>query len=655
MQKNKPVSEFSQKVITFFGYWWVALSVLLSLWELAAKIFAFNLSQNLKIILLCAALLITVVIAFTCLKSFPYILDRLFNRQAIDEKYFNISELDHSNFLKAIVFTNMPYVGHYERLLTPLIDSCKNKDYEQAIKIGLSNSPMLYHMKNNYIRVINGFYSLYAVEKAKSIHLIRDKSPKYNYAYCYMLINDLGWSICQLSVSELEKVKKYLENNKMFTTEFDISSYINLQNSPVNVGLSNIKRARDILESQRMHYKLIAQAIRHMLNFRTCMIIEPDLFEKLKKCINNINNPKDKNEMLGNSYYYLAYQKLKEQEEVGEYEKKVIEKALEEIDIASDYYIKIDDNSRLSKCYNVKGRLLLFTGNQIEAKREFEIGLQYARKVIRFDQIIVSLEYLSEIESDEKKRREYSKEGLSVSLALGDSKYTCLFQKKYKPKQIILIRHGESMKNITPTVSGEGELTCFGKEHISILGEKLNNYLIPFDYSSIKIYGYNKRQVVETAEILSEKIENSCIEYDALFSPTYMGDLHNVQETETNNANIMRLKKWRAGLITIDELNVPNMDLPILNENEKNGYWYRAEKIIELLTKEECSIVVCTTSLEMILTQYLINSTFNLETYKHMDVPLGGMVHFVEDVNERESKYMIVNKEYSTNIDYRKL
>ena len=343
MKPKKKISDFSQKIITFIGYWWLTLTVMINIWQLVDFLFTISIDFPINIVILICVILVSLIIALVLLKSFPYVLDKIFDKQALEEKYYYISEEERTNFLKSIIFSNLPYIKNEENLLKSLRDACSNNDYELAIKIGLNNSPMFYHLKNNYIRVLNGIVTLYALEKAKDFHIVKEHSKKYYYVLCAVLINDLGWSLCKLSNTELKKINNYLELNQGIKEE--IKSICDFNNSSAEeLGLANIKYARKLLENKNIHPKLVAQSIRHLLNFTSCIKSEPKLFNSFEKIIKKINNETDRTEMQGNLYYYLAVQKLLEQSK-HLVDNDIVLQAIKEIDLAKEYYLKIQDLS----------------------------------------------------------------------------------------------------------------------------------------------------------------------------------------------------------------------------------------------------------------------------------------------------------------------
>lgn len=652
--EEKKLSKFSKNFVKFIGYWWITLSVIIAIWQLFDFVYDFQIPSPWDWIAIVGVIVFSLSIAVVLTCSFPFILDVIFNKQALEEKYYHISDEEKNQYFKSIIYSNLPYIKNDENLLDSILTACSKNDYDLAIKIGLNNSPLFYHLKNNYIRVLNGIITMYALEKSKESHMINEHTPKYHYVLCSVLINDLGWSLCNVSNNELSKINCFLyANNDIKKCVMSICKFDN-NLSAERLGLENIKYARKLLRSQNMHPKLIAQAIRHLLNFKSCLEEEPDLVNKFTKAIKRINNEDDKCEMLGNLYFYFAEQKFLQQKETNT-DADVIKHALKEIEEAKKYYLKIKDYSRLSKCYNIKGKLFLLQENIRAAEREFNNGLSEAYKIIRYDQVLENLYCLAKLVPADNGKNQYAREGLNVAQSLENEEFIEKFGLLYKPKQIILLRHGEATKNIESTINGEGKLTEFGREHITKISQKINEYLTKYKYEKVTIFGHSKQQVNETITILMSSIDKSKYMLDDVFSPTFMGELFEINESDPKHADdINKLKRWRAGLVHVLDLDIKDIEPPINDAN--SGYWDRAKKMYDLISQDDCSIVVCTTSIAILLTQYILNNSFDGKTYRHLDIPLGGIVHFIEDVSQqKETTYKLINKEENVNIDYRNL
>lgn len=673
MNKAK-ISDKSQKLITFMGYWWVSFSVIFGIVQLSQFAFSYTIDiWWLGLILVMAILVLSTIISCLLLKFFPHILDKIFDKLPEEKKYIDLSEEEKSAALKAIIYSSLSNCENDETLLTPLKILCdenaKNDDVLQAIRVGIINSPIFHRLGKSKVRAINGVYTLFALEKAEERRLV--EHGEACYIRNYVLINDLGWEISRLSDDEYTEFKDYIISQNL--SKLLVRNYgFDLGNIQKTLAINNIEKAKKELEENGSHEPLRAQALRHLLNIDDNYYVEDNLRE-FNKIISEIKNDDDRKEMQGNACYLRAVHAISHLSDNGteQANEKFFCDALQYIQAAQRYYMSLStiDNERISKCYNVKGKLFYKYSMVIQslttkkeylnkALVEFENGLKESKRLLRYDQILRNLLSLTEIYGNDKldtcdkgESISYAKEGLKIAETLKNYTYKTKFLKYYKPRHIIIIRHGESEKNINKIVNGEGKLTQFGRETITDRTQMIKNYLDNYGYKNISIYGHKKCQVSETIDIIKSILpipEDRCRKDVDALRPTDMGKLKGVSESNEECKNyLLTLERWRNGAISVENM------VKELQAEEVESFWARAENFIESIKNDsqvECAIVVCTTSVAILLTHYLTMINYTSERYRHIDVPLGGIIHFVETTDK--NKYEIVNKESLTNINF---
>ncbi|MCM1368081.1 MAG: histidine phosphatase family protein [Roseburia sp.] len=671
MQKNSKykISDKSQRVITFFGYWWVTFSVLFGLIQLSQWAFNYVMPNWwIGLILFIVVCAISTGISFLLLKQFPNILDKIFNKLPENRKYYDISKEEELVALKAIIYSNLSSLENDETLLLPLKILCEGnvskEEILQSIRVGLINSSLFHRLGKKTARVLNGIYTLYALEKAVSNQILKETSARYCYVKNYILINDLGWGLSNLSDEEYSDLKHYVNTIPELSDLLLNHSNLSFDKPQKNKAIENIESAKRDLLGTHSHEKLIAQAIRHLLNIDENYYTENNLKE-LDATIDKIKNDDDRLEMKGNACYLRAVHTILSLSlDVSRDEnQKNFNRALNYIIEAQDYYESLTDidDERVAKCFNVKGKLYLKYAEIVPTENfvnkavfEFERGLKRAKRLMRYDQVLRNLLSLVEIFNDEvlsvhdnNKSISYAKEGIKISETLKNKDYKLKFLNYYRPKHIILIRHGESEKNIDKVVNGEGHLTEFGKRTIMLRATLIKDYLKKYKYKNISIYGHDKLQVRDSIDILKNvlSISNDKCYFIEELKPTDMGILKGVKESDEQYKSYLTiLEQWRNRSISIEDLT------KALKTEAVDSYWNRANNIVSLIKENECSVVVCTTSMAILLTHYLTNSEYSSNRYVHIDVPLGGIIHFVQSMDE--NKYELINKESLTNINF---
>jgi broad specificity phosphatase PhoE len=242
-----------------------------------------------------------------------------------------------------------------------------------------------------------------------------------------------------------------------------------------------------------------------------------------------------------------------------------------------------------------------------------------------------------------------AKEGYCRALALRNSRMIAEFTKLFLPRRIILFRHGEADKNINAVINGSGALTEQGIIEVEKAIASIKAYLEAhgYDIQAVEIYGSadKKQQVKGTLEIIKNNgFSNDRIHYAINeLRPTNMGVLAGVSEInppEKLKDAFKLLQRWRNNTISLADFNIEGMEEPAF-------FWERAKRFLETIKGNECSIIVCTTSMAILLTHCLTMDELDLAAYKHLHIPLCGIVHFVET---EDGDFQIVNKDNDTNI-----
>lgn len=658
---EKKVSKFTKKLVAFIGYWWITLSVMIAIWQLFDFVYDYEIPSPWNWIAIVGIIIVSLVIGILLTCSFPFFLDVLFNKSSSEEKYFNINSETEMRTLQATIHASLPSMRDEEMLLEPIKESCLNDqmlDYDKALEIGRTNSKLLNRLDKNYLRIINGIYSLYALEKKYERKTFSSNHKKYTFIKHYFLINDIGWSLYELSDREWETLKHKCDKFLPADVKQVVDQHINWQAGAKQNSISIIKKSLRLLDTY--HPVLIAQAYRHLLSFKECRAEDLELNKYFELAIKRIKNYDERQEMEGNKQYLqakLKYDKVSDdsssQIEVLDAESKIalLQEALECVNHAMNKFKSIDDLSKRCKCFNLKGKILEAQGKKTDAEQCFKDGLYYSLSIQRYDQILRNLESLVKLSNDD--REKYAKQGLKTAIKIKNRKYENIFMQICRTQHIFLVRHGESDKNMDKTISGEGNLTTIGRAQIQSRREDIERYLSECGYKpeDVVVYGIEKTQVKQTIQELQKNNKYQVKYENDLLRPISMGQLSGKQENDSDSKvkrQLMLLYQWRNG-------DVCARDLAIADMEPFDQYWARAKEFITNITEgsedaPKVKIVVCTTSTAILLTQYLLNSEMKPEEYRCIDFPLGGVVHFrgLADNNGFE----MVNKNEVTNIAF---
>jgi len=195
----------------------------------------------------------------------------------------------------------------------------------------------------------------------------------------------------------------------------------------------------------------------------------------------------------------------------------------------------------------------------------------------------------------------------------------------------ILLRHGESYKNVKDKHGGEGtNLTNNGIKQINNFINYLKDQNLINQY---KIYHSNKKQVFHTAQLLSELLNTSLI-FDERINPLYLGALDDLStkdalELYPEPASLMEC--WRRNEIEIIDLVIPNAE-------NLFHFWDRGVSFINYIkTSDHNTIIVGTRSILTLLLSILLGRSIKRNGgYKNIDIPLASYITFQYNLKKKE-------------------
>jgi len=166
--------------------------------------------------------------------------------------------------------------------------------------------------------------------------------------------------------------------------------------------------------------------------------------------------------------------------------------------------------------------------------------------------------------------------------------------------KLILIRHGESYKNIEDRHGGVGNnLTNLGRKQIIEFRSKLKDLTL----TPIQIFHSNVPQTYESAELLAIDLKCPLI-FDERIKPLNIGLLDGLSREEASSqfpqiASLMEL--WRNGEIEIHELLLPEGE-------DLESFWNRGCSFMDYIkTFEGLNIIVGTRSILILLISIALN------------------------------------------------
>lgn len=180
--------------------------------------------------------------------------------------------------------------------------------------------------------------------------------------------------------------------------------------------------------------------------------------------------------------------------------------------------------------------------------------------------------------------------------------------------RIILIRHAESVKNLKKIHGGQGEeLTEKGIDQCHQIARFFKEKL---DLSNTHIFASTSFHTRFTADIICKDLDIP-LEKPIDFKPLYLGIADGLSEEELLKVNpkVSELfNSWRRKEIDIKELKIPEM------ENYMD-FWNRGKALIDHLPKDASSIMVCSNSLMILLSNYLMgNHPEKTDKYRHINI-----------------------------------
>lgn len=200
-----------------------------------------------------------------------------------------------------------------------------------------------------------------------------------------------------------------------------------------------------------------------------------------------------------------------------------------------------------------------------------------------------------------------------------------------KKTTIVLLRHGQSKKNVKGINGGVGEsLTALG---ISQAKEAAIKMIPLFSGEDLCIFASTSVHTIETANILGDVL-NAPVEKPVDFFRLNLGIVDGLSEQEINKQYpdiYENLSLWRKGLIDIKALSIPKME-------SYQMFWERGIKLLETFPKDKNIILVCSNSLMILLTHILLgNNPATTNKYRHISIPNCGIIAF----DNIDNKYIV--------------
>ena len=186
--------------------------------------------------------------------------------------------------------------------------------------------------------------------------------------------------------------------------------------------------------------------------------------------------------------------------------------------------------------------------------------------------------------------------------------------------KIILIRHGEAVKNLRDCHGGAGtELTRQGQFQNRIAAKKATEI---YDGKPIVVFYSGRQHIIETANFLSSFWAVSMV-MDNRVAPLYLGVLDGLSRAEAIQQYpeaALSLERWRRHEGNIDKITIPESEL--FNEflNRVNSFL----KESYLSYNENCICVVGSRSVLMMFINLTKHSPQCLPgCYEHLSIPNG--------------------------------
>jgi len=196
---------------------------------------------------------------------------------------------------------------------------------------------------------------------------------------------------------------------------------------------------------------------------------------------------------------------------------------------------------------------------------------------------------------------------------------------------IIIVRHGESIKNRKGIHGGSGEsLTEEGRAQVKNVASLIQSQIGKKRLETAAIFSPNNIQAVESAELFSICLGTNNYELLSIESLN-MGVAHGITQEELRRSYpsaASSLDLWRNRQIDISQLAVPGMGDPLI-------FYNLGLQELQKIRCNDMSIVVCTSSLFILFTNILLKK--NVEpggNYLHIPIDNCDLVAFSVDETE---------------------
>jgi len=646
------------KFITFVGYFWLSITVIWTMYEIIDRSFSVTdmVPSRFKFLIMVGIVLLAIMIAVVLFTLYPILLENIFSKRSEREKYYQITDNDESAFGNTLINSYLNYLPDELSLLSPLCNIIGKQDFERAAKFGVWSSSILLRMENHLLRCINGLYTLYALHKWEQQTSDRTSKDRIAYMRYGVLINDLGWSLYKLSDSQYTRLLTFLkEHINELNNIMVVQGLLDTDKSHRAYAEMQLKRLQKELGQKKDFSLLRCQALRHLLSLdSTKREVYRQYADLFRECIKTIPNKRDKAEMKANYAFWNAQQCLAICE---------LDEAAKGLESAKDLYKSINDDYRYVKTFYLQGQIYQRRAeSEVAGERHNELlrlafktygdGVAESECIARYDEYIkncfAAVKIAIELGFSSEKYKCFEEKGLKAARLVRNDAMEKEFERLHCIKHIILLRHGESQKNIRKIINGVGSLTAQGQKLVAERAGEIFDYLNARGLADeqVHIYGHHKPQVKETIEILRRNIPNSEIHDDEVrLRPTHMGILSEKSEKDLfEQQHFIELERWRNISIPMRELHIPEMEQP-------DDFWARVEEFLKEIEDNGCSIIVCTTSIAILLTHMLLGNDVKSDRYTCIDIPLCGMIHFRKDFDEHE----LCNRDNLTNISFSEL
>ncbi len=191
-----------------------------------------------------------------------------------------------------------------------------------------------------------------------------------------------------------------------------------------------------------------------------------------------------------------------------------------------------------------------------------------------------------------------------------------------KKTTVILLRHGESLKNVYDLVGGKGDdLTRVGKQQIKNTACKIKTF---FPKESIVVYSSEKKHVEESAILLCNFL--NCPKMSiAGIKPIYLGVIDGLSNEDIKKKypeEFELLCKWRNKEIEICDLRIPKMD-------SYKCFYKSGLNVLKSLELQKVNIIMCSNSLFILFANIMFGKGIGRgDGYKHLNIPNCGMLTF---------------------------